>query len=167
MITRAKRKLTTLYMDLTCGVCREVLPRSYVHLTCGHNVCGECLESMLDLSHDRTQVQCPVCRKVTGDLTGRSEELDNVLETHPREMMCGLVCRGWERSENHDRICFDCMTLKNAELLKNMQMLEMENRRLHSELMHRMARNEVLETQMRLYTSFFQSGGTDMDEEDD
>jgi hypothetical protein len=51
-------------------------------------------------------------------------------------------------------------------MAKGVQMLEMENRRLHADLVRSAGRTDALETQMRMYNSFFMNA-QDMEEEDD
>jgi hypothetical protein len=154
MITRAKWNVIVENCDVTCSVCSELLPRAYAYLQCEHTLCGVCLEHMFELSGDRSQVRCPQCRKVSHDVTQRSPDIDAILESYPREMTCGLVCKGWERAENHDANCFVCMEMKNQELEKTVEMLELENRRLHSTLTHTRTRADIMQAQIDIFENF-------------
>lgn len=154
MITRAKWKLTVENCDITCSVCSELLPRAYAYLQCEHTLCGVCLEHMFEISGDRSRVRCPQCRQVSEDVSKRSQDIDTILESYPREMMCGLVCKGWERAENHDAICFVCMKMKNEELENTVQMLELENRRLHSSFARVRTRADILQAQLDIFENF-------------
>ena len=49
-------------MDTDCPICLEPFSAPIFILNCGHNLCGECVETLKNQDEDDDEWPCPICR---------------------------------------------------------------------------------------------------------
>nr|XP_055066315.1 zinc-binding protein A33-like [Misgurnus anguillicaudatus] len=78
--------------DLTCPVCYEIF-KDPVFLSCGHNVCKECLQQLWKTKNDQ---QCPICRR-------RSSKDDP-----PGNLVLKNICESFSQKRNQKTSSESC-----------------------------------------------------------
>ncbi|XP_075034246.1 E3 ubiquitin/ISG15 ligase TRIM25-like [Mixophyes fleayi] len=101
--------------ELTCSICLSIYTDP-VTLTCGHNFCQDCIDSVLDAQESSRLYICPDCREQFKDRPAlrKNTTLCNIAEryriTQPEQEQTGIFCTYCDSSVPAVKTCLQCET---------------------------------------------------------